>query len=460
MDRPETRWAEVDGLRIAYQAFGSGPRTVIGIPGLAQNVDAIWDQPLANAFLERLASICRCIHFDKRGTGLSSRDLPASGLDERVRDITAVMEAERVDHAVLAGFSEGAALAMFFAATHPRRVDGLILSGACAALTRRDDHPWARTHRRQMLIARLGATVWGQGVVAALVLAPSMSRTPRFWRWARAYERASLHRRDMVPYTSINTEIDVRHVLSSIQAPTLVLHANKDRLIPLRSGRYLADHIAGARFVELETRDHSIWFDAQDPYLDAIEGFLQWRTEVTPDRGRMLATVLFTDIVESTERASRLGDARWVELLEQHDALTRNEVSRFAGRWVKSTGDGILATFDSPVGAVRCADALRHRVYAELGLRTRAGLHTAEIELRPGDVGGVAVHHASRVQTAAAPMEIAVSDSVRRLTPGSGIRYEPRGWHTLKGIAEPCEIFVVEDEMASSAISPAAVQST
>ncbi len=451
MDRPETRWAEVDGLRIAYQSFGSGPRTVIGIPGLVQNLDAIWDQPVARAFLERLGSICRCIHFDKRGTGLSSRDLPAPGLDQRARDITAVMEAEGVDHAVLAGFSEGASLAMYLAATQPRRVDGLILSGAAATLIRKDDHPWARTLRRQILLNRLASAVWGQGVVSSLFLAPSMSRQPAFWRWARAYERASLERHNMVPYLSINCEIDLRHILSSIQAPTLVIHASKDRMIPARSGRYLAEQIAGARFVEVPNRDHSLWFDAQDPYIDAIEGFLQWRTESTPDRGRMLATVLFTDIVESTEQASRLGDARWVEILEQHDALTRTEVARFAGRWVKSTGDGILATFDSPTGAIRCADALRHRVHAELGLRTTAGLHTAEIELRPGDVGGIAVHHASRVQTTAAPMEIAVSDSVQRLTPGSGIRYEPRGWHTLKGIAEPCEIFVVHGKIVPDA---------
>jgi class 3 adenylate cyclase len=255
----------------------------------------------------------------------------------------------------------------------------------------------------------------------------------------------------MSSYMAINSEIDVRHVLSSIQAPTLVIHAGKDRLISPRSGRYLADHIAGTRFLELPTRDHSIWFDAHDAYLEAIEGFLQWRTDAIPDRGRMLATVLFTDIVESTEEAGRLGDARWVEILEQHDALTRSEVARFAGRWVKSTGDGILATFDSPAGAVRCAGALRHRVHSELGLRTTAGLHTAEIELRAGDVGGLAVHHASRVQATAAPMEIAVSNSVRLLTPGSGIRYEPRGWHDLKGITGPCEIFVVQDDEPAGA---------
>ncbi len=243
-------------MRVAYQAFGEGPRTLIGIPGLAQNLDTIWDHPVANRFFERLASICRCIHFDKRGTGVSSRDLPPSGLEERVRDISAVMEAEHVDHAVLAGTSEGAALAMFFAATYPRSVDGLILSGACATLTRKDDHPWAPTLRYQMRLARLGAAVWGHGFVSSLFMAPSMSLKPRFWRWAGAYERASLHKRDLVPYVRINTEIDLRHILGSIQAPTLVLHAGKDRLIPSQSGRYLADRIAGSRYIELPTRDH------------------------------------------------------------------------------------------------------------------------------------------------------------------------------------------------------------
>lgn len=193
MDRPETRVAEVDGLRIAYQAFGSGPRTVIGIPGLVQNLDSIWDQPVANAFMERLGSICRCIHFDKRGTGLSTRGVPAPGIDERVRDINAVMEAEGIEHAVLAGFSEGASLAMFFAAANPRRVDGLILSGGCATLIRKDDHPWAPTLRRQNLLVRLGAAAWGQGLISSLILAPSMARRPSFWRWDQGL-RASVPR--------------------------------------------------------------------------------------------------------------------------------------------------------------------------------------------------------------------------------------------------------------------------
>jgi class 3 adenylate cyclase len=444
LKKPETRWAEVDGVRIAYQAFGSGPRTLIGIPGLAQNIETIWDQPVARAFFERMGAICRVVQFDKRGTGLSDRGLPPPALDERARDITAVMEAESVEHAVLAGFSEGATLAVFFAATYPRRVDGLMLSGGCATLVKTSDHPWAPSRRHLIRRAKLGAAVWGQGLVSATIMAPSMAMKPSFWRWARAYERAAMDRRDFVPYSALNAELDIRHILGAVQAPTIVLHARGDRLIPVRSGRFLADNIAGARFIELSTRDHSIWFAAQDPYIDAIEGFLRWRAEDTPDRGRMLATVLFTDIVASTEEVSRLGDSRWVEVLESHDALTRVEVGRFAGRWVKSTGDGILATFDSPAGAIRCAEALRRRVHAELGLRTRAGLHTAEVELRPGDVTGVAVHHASRVQAIAEPMEIAVSAAVRLLTPGSGIRYEYRGWQTLKGIKEPCEIFVVQ----------------
>jgi len=446
MNKPETRWAEVDGVRIAYHAYGAGPRTLIGIPGLAQNIEKVWDHPIARKFFERMGAICRVVQFDKRGTGLSDRGLPPPALDERVRDIAAVMEAEGIEHAVLAGFSEGAPLAVFFAATYPRRVDGLMLSGGFASLIRTSDHPWAPSKRRHMLKSKLGAAVWGQGIVSATVLSPSMAMKPSFWRWARAYERASLHRGDFFPYSMLNAEVDIRHILGAVQAPTIVLHARGDRIIPLKSGRFLAEKIAGARFIELPTRDHSIWFAAQDAYLDAMEGFLRWRAETTPDRGRMLATVLFTDIIESTEEARRVGDSRWVELLERHDALTRAEVGRCAGRWVKSTGDGILATFDSPAGAIRCADTLRRRVHVELGLRTRAGLHTAEVELRPRDVSGVAVHQASRVLATAGPMEIAVSAAVRLLTPGSGIRYECRGWHALKGIEEPCEIFVVQSD--------------
>lgn len=450
MEKTEARWADADGVRIAYQELGGGPRTVVGIGGFAQHLGLVWERREPRKFFSRLGSVCRLVHFDKRGTGLSDRGVPPPSLDARVRDITAVMDAAGVKRAVLGGFSEGAALAAFFAATYPQRVDGLMLSGGFATWTRTADHPWAPTVRQQRTRTRFLRSVWGTGLVSATMVAPSMAHRPSFWRWARTYERAAIDRSDVVAYSRLNLELDIRWILDTIQAPTLVMHAQGDRVSPVRSGRYLAEHIRGARFVELPTSDHALWFGAQDVYLDAIEGFLRWRTDITPVRARLLSTVLFTDIVGSTRRASQLGDARWMELLERHDALVRAEVERHAGHWIKSTGDGMLATFDSPAGAIRCADRLRTRLASELDLQTTAGLHTGEIELRPGDVAGLAVNLAARVQARAQPMEILVSEAVRHLTPGSGIRYEDLGLHPLKGIPGQTRLFRVASTAASN----------
>ena len=240
------------------------------------------------------------------------------------------------------------------------------------------------------------------------------------------------------------TEIDIRHVLPSIYAPTLVMHARGDRIIPFQSGHYLADHIVGARFVELPTDDHAVWFGARDVYLDAMQEFLTG-TRPNADHSRKLATVLFTDIVNSTVHAARAGDAAWREILDRHDDLCHIEIGVCGGRWIKSTGDGLLATFDSPSRAVRCAWALRGRIRSELGIEIRAGLHTGEIETRGDDVAGMTVHQAARVQGVAANSEVVVSSSVRSLIAGSGVTLEGRGTHTLKGISEPCELYCVVD---------------
>jgi class 3 adenylate cyclase len=442
--RPETRYAEADGVRIAYQAFGDGKRTLIGVPGFAQNMDLIWENPEAAAFFERLGSVCRVIHFDKRGTGLSDRGLPPPSLDARVRDLIAVMGAEAVDRAVVAGFSEGGTIAAFFAATYPERTEGLILSGSYASWVRRDDHPWLPTRRHQMRNARAASLIWGTGQISVGLFAPSMAGKPGFRRWASRYERASLARSKLVAWGRLTAEIDIRRVLSSIYAPTLVMHARADRLVPFESGRYLAEQIVGARFVELPTDDHSIWFGAQDAYLDAVEDFL---TGARPNavHSRKLATILFTDIVDSTVRAAQAGDGVWRDILDHHDDLCRIEIGVSGGRWIKSTGDGLLATFDSPSRAVQCAWSLRERVRSDLGIEIRAGLHTGEIETRGDDVAGITVHQAARIQGVAGNSEVLVSNGVRNLVAGSGITLEPRGTHTLKGIAEPCELYRVLD---------------
>ena len=445
--RPEIRHVETDGVRIGYQVFGSGKRTLIGIPGLAQNIDVIWDNPKAAAFFERLGSFCRVITYDKRGTGTSDRGIPPPSLDARVQDLLAVMRAENIDRAVIAGVSEGGTMAAFFAAAYPERTEGLILSGAFASWVRRDDHPWASTVRKQMRSTRLLSLVWGTGDFAVRLAAPSMAGQPGFRRWAARYERESLSRFKLVSFARINSQLDIRHVLASIYAPTLVMHARGDRVIPFRSGRYLADHIVGARFLELPTNDHAPWFGAQDVYLAALEEFLTG-TRQNVDHARKFATILFTDIVDSTTHAERAGDAAWRDVLDRHDDVSRIEIGICGGRWVKSTGDGLLAMFDSPARAVRCAWTLRDRIRRELGIEVRAGLHTGEVETRGDDVAGLTVHQAARVQGVAGSSEVLVSDAVRNLVAGSGIVLEDRGTHTLKGIAQPCELYRVVDVTA------------
>jgi class 3 adenylate cyclase len=442
--RPETRYADADGVRIAYQAFGDGKRTLIGVPEFAQNMDLIWENPEAAAFFERLGSVCRVIHFDKRGTGLSDRGLPPPSLDARVQDLVAVMCAEAVDRAVVAGFSEGGTMAAFFAATYPERTEGLILIGSYASWVRRDDHPWAPTRRHQMRNTLGASLIWGTGQISVGHLAPSMAGKTGFRRWAARYERASLARSKIVAFGRLTAEIDIRQVLSSIYAPTLVVHARGDRLVPLQSGGYLAEHIVVARLVKLATDDHSIWFGAQDAYLEAMEEFLTG-ARPSADHSRKLSTVLFTDIVDSTVRAAQAGDAAWRDILDHHDDLCHIEIGVCGGRWIKSTGDGLLATFDSPSRAVQCASALSDRITSELGIEIRAGLHTGEIETRGDGVAGMTVHQAARIQGVAGNSEVIVSSAVRNLVAGSGIMLEARGTHTLKGIAEPCELYRVLD---------------
>ncbi len=440
--RPETRYADANGVRVGYQAFGSGKRTLVNVPGFAQNIDVIWENPAARAFLEELGSTCRVIHFDKRGTGTSDRDIPPPSLDDRVRDLVAVMREEAVDRAVIGGWSEGGALAAFFAATYPERTEGLILSGSFASWIRRDDHPWAPTRRQHARILRLAPLLWGTGFATARNVAPSMAGQSGFRRWAAHYERASSSRWRLAPFGRLIAEIDIRHVLPSIYAPTLVLHALGDRIIPPQSGRYLAEHIVGAQFSEIPTDDHAIWFGAGPAYADAINEFLAG-TRPNADHSRRLATVLFTDIVDSTRHAARAGDTAWRDVLDRHDDLCRIEIGVCGGRWIKSTGDGMLATFDSPVRAVRCAWTVRDRVRSELGIEIRAGLHTGDVETRGDDVAGMTVHVAARVQGVAGSSDVVVSPSVRNLIAGSGITLAHSGTHVLKGIAEPCELYRV-----------------
>lgn len=443
MNVPEIKYADAGGVSIAYQVIGDGPRTVIGIPGLAQNIELVWDEPNARRFFERIGTICRLIHFDKRGTGLSDRSLDHSTLEDRVCDVTAVMDAEKVDRAVLAGFSEGASLAAFYAATYPERCEGLVLAGPFASYIQRDDMPWAFTKEQALANFEFGQEVWGQGVITSDLIAPSMARDENFRRWSAKYERQSINPASLRAYSRYVFDLDIRHVLRAISVPTLVTHAKGDRMVPFESGRYVAAVIPGAKFVELKSDDHAIWFGAQDAYLDAFEEFLTGA--VAPASAeRVLATVLFSDIIESTRRAAEIGDDAWKTLLDRHDRIAQDSVNRWDGRYVKSTGDGLLATFDGPSRAVKAACDLIDRVASETGLAMRVGLHCGEVERRGTDIAGIAVHLASRIQKLAPDSGVTVSRTVRDLVAGSGIRFADRGEHEMKGIEGAWQLFDVE----------------
>ena len=431
---PDTRYARSGDLRIAYQVVGDGPIDLVFVPGFVSNLDLAWDDPVFAGFIDRLAGFSRLIRFDKRGTGLSDRmgDLPS--LEVRMDDVRAVMDAAGSERAALFGISEGGAMAMVFAATYPERTRALVLFGAYAHYA-----TWVvPPDRLDGVLARLDA-LWGTGEMVD-GFAPSRAADPQFKAWWARWERLGASPSAAVHLTRMNSEIDVRPIVPSIRVPTLILHRVGDTRVSVEAGRYLARHIPAATYVELPGEDHLLWCGNANRVADEIEEFLTGsRPEVEPDR--VLATVMFTDIVDSTTRAASLGDQAWSALLERHDALVRRELARFRGREVKTTGDGFLATFDGPARGVRCGEAIVEAV-GTLGLDVRVGLHTGEIEIRPGDdIGGIAVHIASRVMALAGPGEVVVTGTVRDLVAGSSLAFVERGRHPLKGLIEEVRLF-------------------
>jgi class 3 adenylate cyclase len=440
---PETRYARSGALSIAYQVLGEGPLDLVLVPGWVSNVEYAWEEPSLARFYRRLASFCRLILFDKRGTGLSDHVSGAPTLEERMDDVRAVMDAAGSSRAAVLGLSEGGPMSALFAATAPERVSSLLLYGTYARRLRADDYPWAPTaEQRERFLERISAE-WG-GPFGLEVLAPSMAQDEPFRRWWAAYLRRSASPGAALALARMNGGIDVRHVLPVIRVPTLVLHRKDDRDEPAEGSQYIAQRIAGARYVEFPGADHLIWTGGADAVLDTIQEFLTGtRGETEPDR--VLATVLFTDIVGSTERAVELGDRRWRELLDTHHALVRRLLAQHRGREVKTVGDGFLATFDGPARAIRCAVRIQEGLLA-LGLHTRAGIHTGECELMGEDVGGVAVHIGARVASLAGAGEVLVSSTVRDLVSGSSIAFEDRGTRVLKGIPEQWRLYAVRAE--------------
>jgi len=443
VERSETRYARSGEVSIAYQVVGDGPFDLVYVPGFVSNIELMWEEPGLARFLERLASFSRLILFDKRGTGLSD-PVPNDGLptlEERMDDVRAVMDAVGSKRAALLGHSEGGNMCVLFSATHPERTTALLLVGSYAKRIRSEDYPWAPTvEERAREIEETEAT-WGSPE-AFRALAPSKENDPDFQRWIGRYLRQSASPKAAAALLRMNTQIDVRDVLPTIGVPTLLLYRTHDADVHVDEGRYIAERIRGSTFVELPGADHLMWTGDADALLDEVEGFLTG-VRRGPDPDRVLATVLFTDVVGSTETATRLGDRAWRSLLERHHQVVRRALARWRGREIDTAGDGFLATFDGPARAIRCAVAATEGI-RDLGLQIRAGLHTGEVEIAGGDVRGIAVHIGSRVAGLAGPGEVLVSRTVADLVAGSGIVLAERGEHELKGVSGTWLVYAVE----------------
>jgi pimeloyl-ACP methyl ester carboxylesterase len=449
----ETRYARSDDVHIAYQVVGDGPVDIVFSPGWITHVELAWEDPFEAAFRRRLASFSRLIVFDKRGTGLSDRvpvnELPI--LEERMDDVRAVMDAVGSEKAALMGISEGGAMSALFAATYPERTAALILYGAFA-------RAGTELLTQEEIDARLDeiARDWPNSIDPA-VPSPSEAGNEEYRRRWSTFMRHAASPGAAIALLRMNSQIDVRDVLPAIRVPTLVLYrrdarfghgaaawrsAGEDAITPAGEGRYLAEHIPGARLVELPGADHLPWIGETEPLVGEVEEFLTG-VRHAPEPDRLLATILFTDIVESTALAARLGDREWRELVERHNAVVRRQLERFRGHELDNAGDGFVASFDGPARGIRCAEAIAESVTA-LGLTIRAGLHTGECEVADGKLAGIAVHIAARIASLAPPGEVLVSGTVKDLVVGSGVGFAERGAHELRGVPGSWSLYAVE----------------
>jgi class 3 adenylate cyclase len=437
---PVARYAKSGDLHIAYIVEGDGPIDLMWIPPWISQVEYLWSERSLARVMRRITSFARLITFDRRGSGLSDPFFGAPTLEDQMDDLLAVMDAAGSDRVALCGTLEGGPMAAMFAATYPERVSSLVLYATFARATRAPGYEWAwpadvRDRKMEEQVEH-----WGEGHIVAAV-APSEAADPSFMEWAGRLERLAASPGTIRRILELIGEFDVRDVLPSIRVPTLVMHRRDDSFIQIEHSRYIAEQIPGARFVELEGSDNMFSLGDSEALLGELEEHLTGvRHEHEPDR--MLATVLFTDICDSTSRAAELGDRGWRSLLERHDALFRHALERHRGREVKRTGDGFLATFDGPARAIRCAASVAEAMNS-LGIQVRAGLHTGELEVMDGDLGGLAVHIAARVMNSAAPSEVLVSGTVKDLVVGSGIEFDDRGAHELRGVPGEWRLYAV-----------------
>jgi class 3 adenylate cyclase len=431
------RYARSGDVNIAYQLTGDGAFDLVLVPGFFSHLEIDWGYPPYAHFLERLGSFSRLICFDKRGTGLSDRGVGLPDFETRMDDVRAVMDAAGSESAALIGYSEGGPMCVLFAASYPERTRSLVLYGTYAKRSDPDaDYPWAPTAEERARTAAELEQTWGENVDLS-TMAPTADAALREWFHRRG--RASLSPAGARDLILMNSKADVRALLPSVQCPTLVLHRTGDLDSRVDEGRYIAERIPGARFVELEGIDHLPYLDA-DQILDEVEEFLTGTRPARPSE-RVLTTVLFTDLVGSTEQVQALGDAHWTRLLDEHHKVVRRALERFSGEELDTSGDGFLAAFDGPARAIRCALEIRGAVRS-LGLDVRAGVHTGEVERRPGDKPrGIAVHVGARIASLAGAGEVLVSSTTHDLVAGSGLDFEDRGEHELRGIEGPRRLF-------------------
>ncbi len=442
MSSPVTRYAKnKEGQFIAYQVFGKGPVDLVFIPDWVTNLEIMWEEPTLARFLDRLASFSRVICFDKRGTGLSD-PVPLGAVptwEEWMFDVGTVMDAAGSERAAIASHGDGGQMGLLFAATNPGRTAALVLIDTYARRTRAPDYPCGIPPDIAERFIGFIVGSWGTGH-AVVYGAPGQSGNPAFIEWRGRYERLSMSPGQFRSLYPLTYQLDFRSILPAIRVPTLVLHRTDNTYVRVDNGRYLAEHIEDAQFIEVSGADHIFHTGDTEALLAPVEEFLTGR-QTAPEEDRVLATVLFTDIVDATVHAERLGDRAWKDLLERHHEAVRAELARFRGHEVDTAGDGFFATFEGPARAVRCALAIREAVRA-LGVEIRAGLHTGECEIVSDKVGGIAVHTGARVMGQALAGQVVVSRTVRDLVAGTGLRFESLGTRTLKGVSGEWELFL------------------
>jgi pimeloyl-ACP methyl ester carboxylesterase len=438
---PEVRYTRSGEVDIAYATLGSGPVDLVLVMGWLTHLEVYWEEPSFRRFAQRLAAFTRLILFDKRGMGLSDRTTLGT-LEQRMDDVRAVLDAVGSEHAVLMGISEGAPLSLLFAASHPERTQALVFAGGEVKEITTDDWPWGQGDLAAFEASMqrlLGGDSWGRP--ARVFFAQSRADDPALQAWFGRLMRSAASPSAAVAFMRMGSQIDVRAVVPSVHVPTLVLHSPRDNVVHIEQARWLAAAIPGARLVELEGKDHAPWFDCADQVLAATSEFITGAPEPV-QADTVLATVLFTDLVGSTERVGEVGNRTWRRLLEQHHDAVRMELRRHRGTEIDAAGDGFLARFDGPARAIRCALAILG-VLRGLGLPARSGVHTGECELVGGKLAGLAVHVGARVAALAAADEVLVTDTVRDLVAGSGIAFDDRGLQPLKGFTEPRRLFAV-----------------